>query len=106
MIPSRELSLIINTTMIPFYSTDRLIFTNDNYTPIMAETKEQYHGVLELFPYRNVEFHSLPFPKYFPFSGMVSQVYCQLKAFISNCTDYADKLNLRYMIIIVVHYYC
>jgi hypothetical protein len=74
-----------------------LIFTNDNYTPIVAETEEQYQGVMELFPYRNVELAAAPFPKQLPFSGMVGQVYCQLEAFVRNCNDYADRLNLSQM---------
>ena len=61
----------------------------------MAETEEQYEGVQELFPYHNVELAASPFPKHFPFSGMVGQVYCQLEAFVRNCNDYADRLNLR-----------
>lgn len=48
-----------------------------------------------MFPYRNVELAAAPFPKPFPFSGMVQQVYCQLEQFVRNCNDYADKLNLR-----------
>lgn len=73
------------------------IFTNDNYTPVVAETEEQYQGVLELFPYNDVELVASPFPKCFPFSGMVGQVYCQLEAFVRNCNDYADRLNLSQM---------
>ena len=71
------------------------IFSSDDYTPVCAETDEQFQGVLDVFPYRNRELDAAPFPKYFPFSGMVGQVYCQLEAFVRNCTDYADKLNLR-----------
>jgi hypothetical protein len=73
------------------------IFASDNYTPMVAETEEQYRGVLELFPYRNVQIDSAPYPRLFPFSGVVGQVYCQLQAFIRNCSDYADGLNLSQM---------
>ena len=78
------------------------IFTNDNYTPVVAETEEQYQGVLELFPYNDVELVASPFPKCFPFSGMVGQVYCQLEAFVRNCNDYADRLNLRFLLCVCV----
>ena len=64
---------------------------------MVAETEEQYRGVLELFPYHNVQIDSAPYPRLFPFSGVVGQVYCQLQAFIRNCSDYADGLNLRYV---------
>ena len=53
-----------------------------------------------MFPYRNVALAAAPFPKQFPFSGMVGQVYCQLESFVRNCNDYADRLNLR-----LAHYY-
>ena len=64
----------------------------------MAETEEQFQGVLELFPYQDKEITSSPYPRQFPFSGMVEQVYSQLQAFVRNCTDYADGLDLRYIL--------
>ena len=73
----------------------RQIFAEDNYTPIVAETEEQYHKVLNLFPYHNKNSDSAPYPRHFPFSQMVEKVYCKLQAFVRNCSDYAEGLNLR-----------
>ena len=63
----------------------------------MVQTDDQYHGVLEVFPYQqDLELASAPFPKCFPFSGMVPQVFKQLRLFVGNCASYAAKLNLRW----------
>lgn len=77
----------------------RQIFDSDDYNPIQVCTDDQYHGVLEVFPYQNLHLAHAPFPKNFPFSGMVPQVFRQLKLFVLNCTFYADKLNLRWALI-------
>ncbi len=73
----------------------RQTFDSDNYSPVEVSTDEQYHGVLDVFPYQDLELAAAPYPKTFPFSGMVQQVYQQLQLFIISCTGYADKLNLR-----------
>jgi len=70
------------------------IFDSDDYSPIQVYTDDQYQGVLEVFPFQDVNLATEPFPKSFPFSGMVHQVFRQLKLFVINCTSYADKLNL------------
>ena len=51
----------------------------------------------EIFPYQDSELAKAPFPRKFPFSAMVYMVYEQLKRFVINCTDYASKINLRYL---------
>jgi len=51
--------------------------------------------MLEIFPYEDTELELAPFPKSFPFSSMVYQVFYQLKQFVTQCTCFADKLNLR-----------
>ena len=74
----------------------RNIFENDDYNPFEVFTDEQFQGALEIFPYQNVALASAPFPKKFPFSAMVYMVYDQLTKFVTHCTDYASKINLRY----------
>ena len=73
----------------------RELFESDDYTPIQVSTDEQFRGLLEVFPYDDPELEAAPFPKSFPFSPMVYQVFYQLKQFVVNCTSFADKLNLR-----------
>lgn len=71
------------------------LFISDDYTPIMVKTDEQFKGVLEIFPYGDAELAAAPYPKSFPFSSMVYQIFVQLRQFVINCTSFADKLNLR-----------
>ena len=85
-------------TSLPFPDPlpTRQIFENDDYRPTQVQTGDQYYGVLDLFPYNDVELAAAPYPKCFPFSGVVPQVFKQLKLFVVHCTGYADKLNLRW----------
>lgn len=76
-----------------FFSSE--LFESDDYTPITVTTKEQYLGVVEIFPYKNSDLAAAPYPKSFPFSSMVYQVFNQLKQFVMNCTSFADRLDLR-----------
>ena len=55
-----------------------------------------------MFPYHDPELETAPFPKAFPFSSMVYQVFYQLKQFVVNCTRFAAKLNLRWALLKVV----
>ena len=72
------------------------IFENDDYKQFEVHTDEQYQGVIEIFPYQDSELAKAPFPKKFPFSAMVYMIYEQLKRFVTHCTYYASKINLRY----------
>lgn len=73
------------------------LFISDDYTPITVKTDEQFKGVLEIFPYEDPKLAAAPYPKSFPFSSMVYQIFYQLRQFVVNCTNFADKLNLRYV---------
>ena len=77
---------------IPFC---RNIFDSDDYSPLEVLTDERYQGVLETFPYHNKELAQAQFPKRFPFSSMVHQIYEQLKQFVIKCNSYSLKLNMR-----------
>lgn len=39
-----------------------------------------------------------PFPKKFPFSQFVPEVYDQVKEFINACLKFSQDLNLRYIV--------
>jgi len=74
---------------------NRNIFESDDYTPLEVNNQEQYQGVLETFPYHDKDLAEKIFPKRFPFSSMVFQVYEQLKNFVVKCNSYSLRLNLR-----------
>ena len=73
------------------------MFQHDNYTPMIVETDDQYQGVLDVFPYRDLDLEKAPFPKQFPFSSFVPQIYTLLKNFINSMIDYGHDLNIRYV---------
>lgn len=62
-------------------------------------TDEQFKGILEVFPYEDSQLEKAPFPKAFPFSPSVFQVFDQLKQFVINCTRFAARLNLRWALL-------
>ena len=72
-------------------------FSHDNYTQMTVETEDQYQGVLDVFPYRNYELEKAVFPKVFPFSACVPQVYKLLKDFIDQSISYDRDLDIRYV---------
>lgn len=57
-------------------------FTNllgsDDYTPIVVGTDQEFQGLLELFPYKDLSIHMSPFPRTLPFSSMVIQIFKQV----------------------------
>ena len=75
----------------------RSVFKHDNYTPMVVETDDQYQGVLDVFPYRDFDLEKAPFPKRFPFSSFVPQIYTLLKNFVNSMIDYGHDLNIRYV---------
>ena len=81
--------------ILPPLLIHRNIFENDDCSAIVVYTDDQYQGVQDIFPLKDKPLAEAPFPKRFPFSAMVHQVYDQLKQFVVKCTGYADKLNLR-----------
>ncbi|VVD05851.1 unnamed protein product, partial [Leptidea sinapis] len=60
----------------------RDILDNATFLPIEVENQEQYDGVMDTFPYDGDELETQPFPRKFPFSGVVPCVYVQVKEFI------------------------
>ncbi|KAJ8674775.1 hypothetical protein QAD02_010561 [Eretmocerus hayati] len=72
----------------------RDILDEDNYLPIQVDTQEEYDKVLASFPYIDEDLEKADFPKKFPFSAMVPQVYHQVKEFIYACLKFSEDLNL------------
>ncbi|GFY57627.1 exocyst complex component 6B [Trichonephila inaurata madagascariensis] len=72
----------------------RKIFDSDNYHPIEVEDQDAYDVIINRFPYHDEELMLASFPKKFPFSQFVPEVYDQVKEFISACLKFSQDLNL------------
>ncbi|KAK3587474.1 hypothetical protein CHS0354_003611 [Potamilus streckersoni] len=72
------------------------IFANDNYTPIYMESEDEYIGIITQFPFLDEELRQAPYPKRFPFSEMVPNVYNQVKEYINGCLKFSADLHLSY----------
>lgn len=56
----------------------RDILDNCDFLPLETNTAEEYESVLERFPFHSEQLEQQPFPKRFPFSKMVPEVYQQV----------------------------
>ena len=73
---------------------------------MMVETDDRYQGVLDVFPYHNVELERAAFPKQFPFSASVPQIYSLLINFVNSMIDYGYDLNIRCVCMDVHRVFC
>ncbi|XP_064465796.1 exocyst complex component 6B-like isoform X2 [Ornithodoros turicata] len=74
--------------------TFRNIFEDDSYHPIEVSTPEEYQAVLDTFPFRDAALEAAPFPKKFPFSRFVPEIFGQVKEFIQECLKFSEDLNV------------
>uniref|UniRef100_A0A8D9FF77 Exocyst complex component n=2 Tax=Cacopsylla melanoneura TaxID=428564 RepID=A0A8D9FF77_9HEMI len=72
----------------------RELLEEESFIPIHVETQDEYDDVVETFPLVDEALESSPFPKKFPFSQMVPNVYQQVKEFIYACLKFSEDLNL------------
>ncbi|GFR79650.1 exocyst complex component [Elysia marginata] len=72
------------------------IFAEDNYTPIMCETPEDYLIVTSQFPYKDKELERSDYPRQIPFSQFVPSVYVQVKEYINACLKFSADLHLSH----------
>ncbi|XP_013199959.2 exocyst complex component 6 [Amyelois transitella] len=72
----------------------RDILDNASFLPIEVSNQEQYDGVMDIFPYDGEELETKPFPRKFPFSSIVPDVYVQVKEFIYAWLKYSVGLGL------------
>ncbi|KAK3741298.1 hypothetical protein RRG08_034344 [Elysia crispata] len=72
------------------------IFAEDNYTPIMCETPEDYLIVTSQFPYKDKELERSEYPRQIPFSQFVPSVYVQVKEYINACLKFSADLHLSH----------
>lgn len=72
----------------------RVILDKCDYLPLMVNTQEIYDSVLERFPFHSDQLENQIFPKKFPFSQMVPEVYHQAKEFMYACMKFSEELTL------------
>ncbi|XP_060593248.1 exocyst complex component 6B-like isoform X2 [Ruditapes philippinarum] len=72
------------------------IFAEDNYTPIYIEDEAEYVSVITQFPFQDDELTQAPYPKRFPFSQFVPNVYNQVKEYINACLKFSADLHLSH----------
>ncbi|KAK3094794.1 hypothetical protein FSP39_006322 [Pinctada imbricata] len=72
------------------------IFKEDNYTPIYVESQQEYTCIITQFPFQDEELEREHFPKRFPFSEFVPNIYNQVKAYINACLKFSADLHLSH----------
>ncbi|CAH1390512.1 unnamed protein product [Nezara viridula] len=72
----------------------REILDEESFLPAEVETQEEYDAVVSAFPFHDDDLDNSPFPKTFPFSPLVPNVYQQVKEFIYACLKFSEDLGL------------
>lgn len=72
----------------------RDILTKCDFLPLETNTSEEYESVLDRFPFHSEQLEQQPFPKRFPFSQMVPEVYTQAMEFMYACMKFSEELTL------------
>ncbi|EAA10776.1 AGAP006648-PA [Anopheles gambiae str. PEST] len=72
----------------------RDILDRSDFLPLEAHSQEEYDAVLERFPFHSEQLEAQPFPKKFPFSRMVPEVYHQAMEFMYACMKFSEELTL------------
>ncbi|XP_032889488.1 exocyst complex component 6 isoform X5 [Amblyraja radiata] len=71
----------------------RAIFESDNYSPIPAANEEEYRMIISRFPFHDTELEKQPFPKRFPVSMSVPEIYKEFKEFIYASLKFSESLH-------------
>lgn len=72
----------------------REILDKCDYLPLQVDSQEKYDAVIERFPFHSEQLENAAFPKKFPFSQMVPEVYHQAKEFMYACMKFSEELTL------------
>lgn len=72
----------------------RDILDNCDFLPLETNSQEEYDSVLDRFPFHSEQLEQEPFPKRFPFSKMVPEVYQQAMEFMYACMKFSEELTL------------
>ncbi|XP_041065737.1 exocyst complex component 6-like isoform X6 [Carcharodon carcharias] len=71
----------------------REIFESDNYSPIPVANEEEYRMIISRFPFHDLELEKQPFPKRFPVSQSVPEIYKEFKEFIYASLKFSESLH-------------
>lgn len=72
----------------------REILDKSDFLPLEAATQDDYDKVLDRFPFYSDQLEAESFPKKFPFSQMVPEVYNQAMEFMYACMKFSEELTL------------
>lgn len=72
----------------------REILDKGDFLPLEVHDKAAYDAVLEIFPFHSEQLEKGAFPKRFPFSRMVPDVYDKSKEFMYACMKFSEELTL------------
>lgn len=72
----------------------KTILDHCDFLPLETNTQKEYEEVLEKFPFHSEQLEQQPFPKRFPFSRMVPEVYEQAMEFMFACKKFSEELTL------------
>ena len=76
-------------------SVFREVLDKCDFQPLVVATQEEYEAVVERFPFHSEALEAqAEFPKAFPFSPMVPEVYHQTKEFMYACMKFSEELTL------------
>ncbi|TKR80499.1 hypothetical protein L596_014566 [Steinernema carpocapsae] len=66
----------------------------DNYTPITVSNEKEFKDVITQFPFYKRGMDMEEFPRKFPFSKFVPEVYSQAKSYLVGCWQFMEHLQL------------
>lgn len=72
----------------------REILDKGDFLPLQVDTQIEYDTVLDRFPFHSEQLENQGFPKVFPFSQMVPEVYHQAKEFMYACMKFSEELTI------------
>lgn len=72
----------------------REILDSCEFKPLEVADRAAYDRVLDAFPFHSEQLERSAFPKRFPFSGMVPDVYHKTKEFMYACMKFSEELTL------------
>lgn len=72
----------------------REILDSCEFKPLEVADRTAYDAVLDAFPFHSEQLERGGFPKRFPFSGMVPDVYHKTKEFMYACMKFSEELTL------------
>lgn len=72
----------------------RDVLDKGDFLQLQVNNEEEYNAIHDRFPFHSEQLENQPFPKKFPFSKMVPEVYHQAKEFMYACMKFSEELTL------------